>query len=389
MRKRLSAILISIFISVPGWTYRLPQFTKAASSIMPTLDFSSSYKVGTWKEDGILEREVRKIQGTGNNIYYLIEISRKNKDTGYLVIQQKDLMSFLMTLNKLMKHFDDPDSPGDFEDSFFIKSFKFDKGFIANYNEELKSTEIYELSDSHYQCLGSTDMPYYLILGEFDIYAGDDRPQPDIFFEGDKPYPHLLQRFDSKESIEGLSELLRESYLNKNSNVNPDSFERIGKYKGYGDEQLELLRYKKNDISRIYLQLLSTYYENGRHEVYVWMTDSVFINFKDAMKSVLNDYAKKYGKFQKTSDKPFTKEIDDVELSGWIIGEFDVNMNVVNGGRFESPIISVYERILKDGDNTLVVSFHDSNLSSLSWIEFNSPELFDDFVKMLDSVKLN
>lgn len=386
--QRLLVLMLSVFLCLMAWAYQLPQYDMVSSigGSLPEIDFSNSYKLGT-RGRGLYGYEVRKITKTDNEAFYLIEINASSEEKCYLVITQKDIISFLMNLNILKKQMENPPTSVE-AGTFYNKSFSYYNGFLAVLDKENEITEIYRLlyANYEYKYFPSNEESY--IYAHYYIDGKKQSPQSTLFYDANSEYPYVFDTFESKESIEVLSEILRASLLGKNSHANPDTFERIGKYKGFGNEQLELLRYKKNNISRVYLQLQSTYYENELHDVYVWMTDSVFSHFTAKMKSIARTYAKKSSQFKSPLDdpEPLFLHIDDIELGGWIIGEFDANMNIVDGGKYESPLIRVLVSDSKEGHLKLMLSFTEANSSTLSWLEFDSPEIFDDFVKILDSI---
>lgn len=389
MIRRLVIIVISICLSLPAWTYSLPQIdiTKSSGRTLPEIDLSSSYKLGTIG-DGYYGREIRKIPGTGNNnAYYLIEIGKTGEEIAYFVIQQKDLISYLMHLNTLKKQMENPPTSEQAGD-IFSKTYNYFKGFIAVFDKKNECKDIFNLPFVGYSYIYKPSDEESNIYVHYHIDANGKQLESNLFFDNNSEYPYLFDSFDSKKLIEEQSEILRTSLLNKNGKANADTFERIGKYKGSRNKQLELLRYRKNDISRIYLQLQSKYHEDKLHDVYVWMPDSVFSRFTAEIKSIARTYAKKSGQFKSTLDdpEPLMKKIEDIELGGWIIGEFDANMNIVDGGKFESPIIRILASDSKEGHLELLISFTAANTSTLSWLEFDSPEIFDDFVKILESV---
>lgn len=385
---RLWINLITILITILGLSISVKGESLDNSSIfagtVPIDIYTASYRIGMWQSD----HEVRKYRGDDGKQIYLIGLNRKdNKERCYLMINQENLPGYLIFLNKLGKEFEEfvskPDNLNTYSNiSAALMDMKSNKEEFVVINDELIPVRLcpYIWRHPFISNYGTPSVSVFYHLGE-SFYS-------ESFFITDDG--EIIQNFDDRESLKGLADILRSSMLSNEKTLNPDMYKRLGVYdepsilSSYPAHRREILGFGSDKNARFYIQGHDNYIDGETFSSFIWLKKSDSAVLLKWLKDLNRQFTKLYkkGPRKNTGNEVIEYKIpNDLKLGGWLVGNFDVEMTIVEGHAFspETPYCAVSSYNTESGMPDVFIGFGDC------FFTFQSPDELGKVIKALET----
>lgn len=372
-----------------GWCFpinaRSLDNSKVFSGPVPADVYTASYPIGTWKSG----QEVRKYRGDDGKDVFLIGMHyASNQSKDYLMIGKDQLTSYLLFLNQLGKEAsafaDNPENKDKYaEFSSFLKNMKLNDEEILVINKDFQPQFLRA-------CIRREPFMSYSSTPSLSLtYCMDETFEvPGIYVTSDG---EILQLFGSPDSVKTLVDIIRTSMLSNEATLNPDMYRRLAVYEEapiYGPQSSGYLRailgFGAGKNARLYIEGQDQYIDGAAYSSFIWLRKTDRDPFLKWLKYLYKQYIKIYKKGpQKNRDNDWIEyeKPENLNLGGWMVGNFDVDMTIIDGKAFspESDFHASSSFHSETGLPNLYIFLGDCRL------KFGSPSELEKVIKALES----